>query len=286
MEMICNIYKQQLSEKEFNFLSQLIYDTCGINLPIEKKILVESRLRKRVLQLQMSSFKEYVEYLKDESVLDAELIPMIDMVSTNKTDFFREPEHFNFMEKHILPEYLESEQLKYYEPFKVWCSASSTGEEPYTISIVINEFMEKTKPFKTQIFASDISTQVLNKASQAVYEYEKIEPISQYLKKKYFLKSKNSSSNLVRIVKPIRDMVKYLRINLMDNAYPIPYELDVVFCRNVLIYFDKETQLKVVKNLLSHLRPGGYLIMGHSETLQSMDLPVKRIESTIYLKQN
>jgi chemotaxis protein methyltransferase CheR len=284
MDIVSNIYKQQLTDKEFSFLSQLIYNTCGINLQIEKKILVESRLRKRVLQLQMSSFKEYVEYLRDDSVLETEIVPMIDLVSTNKTDFFREPEHFNFMDSKILPEYLESEQMKYFEPFKVWCSASSTGEEPYTISIVINEFMEKTKPFKTQIFASDINTQVLSKASQAVYEYEKIETISPFLKKKYFLKSKNSSSNLVRVVKPIREMVKFLRINLMDNASPIPNELDIVFCRNVLIYFDKETQIKVVKNLLSHLRIGGYLIMGHSETLQSMDLPVKRIESTIYRK--
>lgn len=279
-----SIYKQQLTDKEFDFLSQLIYKTCGINLSSEKKILLESRLRKRLIHLKLDNFKDYIKHLNSAEALENELIPMIDLVSTNKTDFFREPEHFNFLENRILPEYLAGDDFRLGNPFRVWSAASSTGEEPYTISIVVSEFIEKNKQFKFETYASDISTRVLSHAYKAIYDYEKLNEIPYSLQNKYFLRSKEKDNRKIRVVKHIRNRIKFYRLNLIENGFEIPNNFHVVFCRNVLIYFDKETQLKVVENLLSHLRTGGYLIMGHSETLQSMDLPVKRIESTIYKK--
>lgn len=277
-----NIYKQSLTESEFRTISDAIYKSCGIKLPYEKKIMVESRLRKRILQLNLSSFKEYVTYVFDGQRFEQELIPMIDLISTNKTDFFREADHFVFLEKTVTDE-LQSKQSRS-KTYKIWSSASSSGEEPYTLAIVFNEIKSRFPYLNFEITASDISTEILKKAINAVYDEEKISELPVSLKQKYFLRSKDRVKKQVRVIPELRNQVKYKRINLIENHYNLDNDYDFIFCRNVLIYFDKETQEKVVTQLLAHLKTGGYLFMGHSETLHSMTLPVKRIESTIYQK--
>jgi len=271
---------EPLKTSEFNRLSTEIYKLCGIQLPISKQALVEGRLRRRIKVLGIKSFEEYLKYLFSASGKEKELVHFIDVVTTNKTDFFRENAHFEFLVNTVLMELDDSS----YDSFSIWSAACSTGEEPYTLAIVLNEYFENRKNKLFDIYASDISTDVLKKAIDGVYSLESVEVIPLDLKKKYLLKSKNHEKQEVRICPQLRRQVNFSRINFMDDEYDIPGNLNAVFCRNVLIYFDKETQEKVVYKISSKLKIGGYLFLGHSETIMGMDLPLERAAATIYKK--
>lgn len=270
---------------DFRKLSEAIYKYSGIHLPEAKRNLVEGRIRKRIVSLNLDSFQEYVRYLFSENGLENELTPLIDVVTTNKTDFFRENAHFEYLVNYALPalEKMYKEKFKLNE-IRVWSAGCSTGEEPYTMVIVLNEYADKNPGFRFSVFASDISTEVLKSASDGIYEYEKIEDIPVELKKKYFLKSKNPQQKLVRVISEYRELVEFARINLIDENYLLPAKMDIVFCRNVLIYFDKITQERVIRNLLANMNTGGYLFLGHSESTMGMKLPIERASSTIYRK--
>ncbi len=286
MPVIFNdIYRQEISLDDFRKLSEAIYKYSGIHLPEAKRNLVEGRIRKRIVSLNLDSFQEYVRYLFSENGLENELTPLIDVVTTNKTDFFRENAHFEYLVNNALPalDRMYKEKFKLNE-IRVWSAGCSTGEEPYTMVIVLNEYADKNPGFRFSVFASDISTEVLKSASDGVYEYEKIEEIPVELKRKYFLKSKNPQQKLVRVISEYREMVEFARINLIDENYFLPAKMDIVFCRNVLIYFDKKTQEKVIRNLLENMNTGGYLFLGHSESTMGMKLPIERAASTIYRK--
>jgi chemotaxis protein methyltransferase CheR len=268
----------RLSTEEFSKFSNLIYDQCGIQLPPAKKILLESRLHKRLRVLSMTTFKEYVQYVLSKEGMERELVHLIDVVSTNKTDFFREPHHFHFLRQTILPELRQQGQRH----AKVWSAACSTGEEPYTLAMVLEDFARLNRGFDYSIYASDISTDVLQKASLAVYRLDRVSEMDTEYKKRYLLRSKDQDKPTVRIVPELRKKVRFGRINFMDASLPVDEIYDIIFCRNALIYFDRPTQLEVVRKLVGKLRQGGYFFIGHSESLLQHDLPIRQIKPTIY----
>jgi chemotaxis protein methyltransferase CheR len=276
-----NIYQAKMSTAEFNKLSMFIYHEYGIRLPPVKKTMLESRLQKRLQMLQLSSFKEYCEFAFSAQGQHTEIIPMIDLVTTNKTDFFREPVHFNFLQSHFLPEFVQSFPSR---PLKVWSAGCSSGEEPYTLAMVLQEFAENYMPLNFSILATDISTQVLTKAVTAVYAEERIASIPLNLKRKYFLKSKDANKRTVRLTPQIRSKVQFARLNFMDEVLDVPADFDLVFCRNVIIYFDKPTQEKVINKLCDKIKPGGCFFLGHSESITGMSLPLQHLKPTIFRK--
>lgn len=267
-----------MGDKDFEKLSRLIYSDYGIKMPITKKTMLEGRLRKRLHFNNMSSYEEYCDYLFSSEGMEKELIHMIDVVSTNKTDFFREPAHFSYLQEELLPDFKQENK----GPLRIWTAAASTGEEPYTIAITIEEFFKERRAFDYSIYCTDISTQVLQKGVLGIYENQRVANIPIDIKRKYFLKSKDPSNPKVRVIPELRKKCTFDRLNLMDKRYNTPTDYDIIFCRNVLIYFDKPTQEEVINKLCSRLKPGGYLFLGHSESITGIDAPLKTIKPTIY----
>jgi chemotaxis protein methyltransferase CheR len=241
--------------------------------------MLQSRLLARLKANNMDSYKEYCDFVLSGKSDESEIVNMIDLISTNKTDFYRESAHFDFMKQVTLPEFLENNSGK---PMTVWSSASSSGEEAYTISMVISEFLEGKKKFDFSVFGTDISTRMLEKASLGIYPLERVDDIPLSQKKKYLLKGKDTEKPMVRIIPELRAKTKFERLNLMDNSYNVPKEFDIIFCRNVLIYFDRETQEKVINKLCMHLKKGGYFFLGHSESVSGINVPLKQIKPTIF----
>lgn len=276
-----SVYRAQLGNMDFKRISSFIENNYGIKLPDHKRIMVQGRLHKRLVALEMQSFSEYVNYLFSEAGRTHEIPKMVDLISTNKTDFFREAVHFNILSETVLPEYIKQHS---YSTFKVWSAGCSSGEEVYTLAMVINEFFENIKGYRYQILGSDISYQMLKKAKQAIYDFKDVETMPLHLKRKYLLKHKNKEIQKVRIAPDLRSKANFMHLNFMDNKYNIDQKYDVAFCRNVIIYFDRETQLKVVKKILDNVKPGGYLFLGHSESINDLNLPVTKISPTVFQK--
>jgi len=281
-ENLNKLYSAKMTDSEFRRLSKFITEYAGIKLPDVKKVMLQSRLQKRLRHLGMTGYKEYIDYIFSETGLQNEIIHMLDVVSTNKTDFFREPVHFEFMEKKILPEYVEKFPVN--RQMKVWSAGCSSGEEVYTIAMTINEFKENYPELNYSILGTDISTDILQRASEGVYKEEKVEVVPIKLKKKYLLRSKERTKRKVKVVSELRKKAYFKRMNFMDISYDISDTFDVIFCRNVLIYFNRDVQEKVINRLCSKLRPGGYFFIGHSESIMAMDVPLKQIRPTIFIR--
>ena len=275
-----DIYRAQLSVEEFNKLSNFIYRESGIKLPPIKRVMLQSRLQRRLKELNMPSFKEYCEYVFSKDGLDNEVIHMLDVVSTNKTDFFREPTHFEFLTHTALPDL--NNNPKFNKHLKVWSAGSSSGEEPYTIAIVLFEFAAKNPGFDFSITGTDISTRILQNAVNAVYKEDRISNIPLDLKKKYFLRSKDRENPTVKLSPTVRQKVYFRRLNFMDERYDLPEMFDIVFCRNVLIYFDRDVQEIVINKICAKLKTGGYFFLGHSESIMNMKVPLSQIKPTIF----
>lgn len=271
-----------LSGKDFSRLSSFIYEHCGIKMPPAKKTMLEARLQKRLRALSLPSFTDYCEYLFSEEGLRNELVLMVDLVTTNKTDFFREPDHFSYLVNTVLPEWNKKTGGR--RPLNVWSAGCSTGEEPYTLAMVLSEVAAVQDGFSYQIRATDISTRVLEKAKRAVYEEDRIEPVPMQLRRKYLLRSKDRMNPLVRVVPELRAMVRFSRLNFMDSDFGFRDQLDIIFCRNVIIYFDRKTQERLLNKFHGHLRTGGWIFMGHSETLNGLDVPLVQVHPTVYRK--
>lgn len=279
------LFAEKLSDEDFLALSKIIQDQCGIKMPLTKKVMLEARLRKRLRKLSIRTFREYCDFLFSPEGIEQELVPMIDVVTTNKTEFFREPSHFEFMTVHALPERVRNAGSGPRRPFSVWSAGCSTGEEPYTIAMVMAEFFRQVAEFDFSIFATDISTQVLEKARMGIYEEHKVEHVPEVMKKKYLLRSKDRNRKHVRVVPELRQKVRFGRLNFMEEDFGMREDMDLVFCRNVIIYFNRETQERFLTKLVRHLVPGGYLFVGHSETLHGMDLPINPVSPSIYKKK-
>ncbi len=270
-----------LSDRHFRSIAKLIEAQVGIKLPNGKRLMLEGRLQKRVRALNYSDINEYVEHLFEEDALEREIIHLIDVVTTNKTDFFREPSHFDFLRNVAVPELLKSHARP--QVLKIWSAACSTGMEAYTTAMVLQDVLRTGSRFRFLVLGTDISTAVLRVAETAIYTRDMLEPVPDEFVKRYFLKSRNPSSDEVRLVPEIRQRVNFMRMNLMDVSYPVDRDVDVIFCRNVLIYFEREIQRKVVENLCTHLRPGGYLMVGHSESMVHSVVPgLKQVMPTIF----
>ncbi len=275
---------RSLTDKEFSTISHFMETNVGIKMPASKRIMVQSRLMHRLRKLNFTDFSQYLDYVFSQDRSGEELIFMIDNLTTNKTEFFREADHFAYMTNTVLPQKIQENKRS----LKIWSAGCSSGEEPYTLSIVMREFMRANpgKISEYSILATDISTRVLDMASNAVYDESEIADMTTDLKQRYFLKSKDPTKKQVRIKQELRKNVYFKRLNFMDHAYPIGDTFNIIFCRNVLIYFDKPTQEAIISKLLQHLEIGGYLFLGHSETIFAMNLPLKTVAPTVYQKIN
>lgn len=270
----------RLSERHFRLISELIEKQVGIRLPNGKRFMLEGRLQKRVRALDYLDISDYIEHLFDKEHFETELVHLIDCVTTNKTDFFREPSHFSFLREVAVPEIARKAMGRH---LKVWSSACSTGMEPYTIAMVLDDMLRNGHAFQFRILGTDISTSVLRLAEDAIYTREMIAPVPSDMAKRYFLSPRDPSRSDVRVVPELRRSISFMRMNLMDPVYPVDRDVDIIFCRNVLIYFDKATQRGVVERLCSHLRPGGYLIVGHSESMiHNVSIKLKQVQPTIF----
>jgi chemotaxis protein methyltransferase CheR len=274
-----------LSDREFQKFSAFIYDHAGIKMPPAKKTMLEARLQKRLKANSINSFEEYSNFVFSQEGRASELVHLIDVVTTNKTDFFREPGHFDFMVKTALPNILQTRGGGSRDPVRLWSAGCSTGEEPYTLAMVLSEFASGRPDFRAAITASDICTQVLQTAKTAIYPEERTDPIPLNLKKKYLMRSREKNRSLVRISPKLRSLVTFKRINFMDDDLGLSDKMDIIFCRNVVIYFDKATQQTLMRKFHKQLNPGGYLFIGHSETLSGLDVDFKAVASTVYRKE-
>jgi chemotaxis protein methyltransferase CheR len=274
----------RLERHDFALLSEFIRNEVGIQLTPAKQVMLEGRLRKRLRALGLNDFSQYVARVIGPHRDEGEIIQLIDAVTTNKTDFFREPQHFTYLTEEILAE-RSRRGTSPSSPFVVWSAASSTGEEPYTLAIVLSEYAER-QPLNWRLLATDISTAVLTRAARAVYAESSIAPVPDALKKKYFLRSRERDQPLVRAKPVLRQSVTFKRLNLLDRHYDVPRPLDVIFCRNVFIYFDRPTQERILRRFLDCLRPEGYIILGHSETINGLSLPMAQVAPTIYRKKS
>ncbi len=272
----------EFTDKDFKRLSDYIYINYGINLYPNKKVLVKSRLVKRLKELEINSYHDYCTYVLENDPNREEAIEMINRISTNKTEFFREKAHFDFLINGIVPDLTKRKPGK---QFKLWSAGCSSGEEPYTIAMVLDNIKLKIPNFKFKIYASDISTNVLIKASTAIYPNSLLPQIPVEFRKRYLLKSKDRNKEVFRISRDIRKNVEFFRYNLLNNKPPFKSGLDIIFCRNTLIYFDRPTQIKVIGMLYNLLNPGGYLLLGHSESLINMDFNMESLKASVYRKK-
>lgn len=277
-----SVYKAELDQSDFVRISRFIGQNYGIKLPDHKRIMLQGRLINRLVKLNFESFKEYTDYVFSDEGKVVELQNMIDVISTNKTDFFREHLHFDFLRNKVLPEFVEKGQ---FQNLNIWSAACSSGEEVYSLAIVAEDFFGDKAGFDYSILGTDISTRMLEKAKTAIYPANSISAISMETKKKYFLKSKDTKASNVRIKQELRSKTTFLWQNLMENDYAINKTFEIIFCRNVLIYFSKQDQMHVINNLSQKLKSGGYLFLGHSESISHLNLPLISVSQTVFQKQ-
>lgn len=269
-----------LSRRDFDRLARYIFDYSGIKMPPTKMTMLEGRLRRRVKACGLSSFDEYCAFLFDHDGLEHESIYLIDAVTTNKTDFYREPNHFQHMLDHALPHYANAGVNR----LRIWSSACSTGAEPYTIAMVMETFAKTGKRMDYQILATDLSTEVLDMARTGIYPSDQLVPVPPEQRARFVMQPRDKTRNEVRIHPKLRSRVSFARLNLMDARYPVGDKMHIIFCRNVLIYFDKPTQEKVLSRLCECLLPGGFLYIGHSESAAGMNLPITQVANTVFRK--
>ncbi|MBM9614925.1 protein-glutamate O-methyltransferase [Desulfobulbus rhabdoformis] len=273
-----------LNPRDFQQLRSLIYSELGIKMPESKNTMLTGRLGKRLRALGFASFSQYCNFLFSPKGLEEEMVHLINAVTTNKTDFFREPTHFDYLTSTALGELQQSKRFSSHNPLRVWSAGCSTGEEPYTLAMVLSEVQERNPGFRFQILATDISTRVLQVAKRAVYPMERIEPVSNLHRKKYLLRNKDTRNPEIRIAPELRRLIRFGRLNFMDENFGLPNTVDIIFCRNVIIYFDNETQEKLMRKFSLHLHSGGFLFLGHSESLHGYDTPFVQVAPTIYRK--
>ena len=269
-----------LTDADYDFLCRLVYERSRICLGADKRVLVTSRLAKRLRQLGLDNYRDYCDRLRAADGAE-ELQGLIDRIATNHTHFFREPKHFDFLRETILPAWRAK---KNGGPFRVWSAASSTGEEPYTIAIELAEHLAPAATGAWRIDASDISTRVLEVARAGVYDADRLADVSAEQVRRHFQKGVGGWENNFRVKSELRERVQFHHLNLLEPPYPFPQLFQVIFCRNVMIYFDRPTQEALVAHLAERLVPGGHLLVGHSESLGALEHPLKQIQPAVYLK--
>ncbi|MGX5667691.1 CheR family methyltransferase [Rhizobium daejeonense] len=267
-----------ISKRNFDRLARFIYEYSGIKMPATKRTMLEGRLRRRLRATGISSFDEYCDYIFNHDGLQYESVYLIDAVTTNKTDFFREPNHFQYLRDRLLPALYAAGTSR----LRVWSSACSTGAEPYTLAMVLEDFQSRAGSLDYTILATDLSTDVLATAIAGVYNADMVDPVPTALRQRFVMEHVQKGRREVRIHPRLRSKIGFGRLNLMDPKYSVGDPMHIIFCRNVLIYFDKPTQHKVVSRLCDNLIPGGHLFIGHSETVSGFDLPLKQVANTVF----
>lgn len=273
--------REKISEKEFKRFSDLVYKVAGINLHIGKRELLQARVGKILRQRGIGSFSEYFEIVTEDPSGD-ELVRLIDAISTNMTFFFREEKHFQFLTDDWLTKFMESRKRGGDFKIRGWSAGCSTGEEPYSIVMAILEKLAGNEVgLDIKILASDISTRVLQTAMRGTYIEEKVKSVPASIKGKYFDRVKGEESTLYHVKKNLVDRILFRRINLME-PFPLKNPVDFIFCRNVMIYFDRATQQDLVNKYHQAMKGGGYLFIGHSESLNGVNHPFKYVAPSIY----
>lgn len=272
----------KLSDHEFEQIRVLLHGKFGISLADHKKALVVGRLRKILTQEGYSSFSEYIDSLhRDSSNHDLQIL--IDRLSTNHTFFFRESQHFSYFSSHILPEITQQLKSKRQSDFRVWCAAASTGEEPYSIMMTMMEyFKDNYAGWTAGLLATDISSRVLEHAVAGIYEEDRMRGIPDNMIKKYL---QPVGERKWRFKEFVRREILFRKFNLM-NPLPFKKQFHVIFCRNVMIYFDQHTRKELIKRLYQVTAPGGYLFVGHSESIRSAECPYEYVCPAIFRKSS
>jgi len=269
-----------MSEAEFRTFGEFIQSRLGIRMPRNKKGMLESRLVKRLRGLGLSSYKKYREYLFSSEGMEAELPHLIDAVTTNKTEFFREEQHFEVLAREILPAWTEAAPSG---RITLWSAGCSTGEEIYTAGMVLADSLANRPGWDFEMLGTDISREVLQTAARAVYPEDRVESVPPLWRRKYLMRSKDKSKQLVRIVPELRSRANFSQLNLMED-FSLGEPMDLIFCRNVIIYFERPVQERILGKLTRCLRKGGYLFIGHSESLSGRGLPLRQYRPTVYRK--
>ncbi|MEF0940631.1 CheR family methyltransferase [Rhizobium sp. BR 362] len=272
------IIGDRISKRNFEKLARFIYDYSGIKMPSTKLTMLEGRLRRRLRATSITSFDDYCDFLFNHGGLEQESVYLIDAVTTNKTDFFREAKHFEFMQTAALPMLMRAGHRR----LRGWSAACSTGAEPYSMAMVMEEFSESEGGIDYAILATDLSTDVLHSARSGIYTDDMVLPVPAELKRKYVMTAKAQDRREVRITPRLRSKIGFGRMNLMDEKYQVGDAMHIIFCRNVLIYFDKQTQAGVLSRLCDCLVSGGYMFIGHSESITGFDLPLKQVSNTVF----
>lgn len=256
-----------IGDEEFQSFRTLIFQASGIALADVKRELVRARLGKRLRQLGCRSFAEYYDYLMTRDPRGDERQEMLNCITTNKTEFFREAHHFDFLKQVLLPQLRERAGRGGHRRLRLWSAGSSTGEEAYSLAMTLREYFGPAAGWDLRILASDIDTEVLREGEFGIYPEERLEGMPAALKHKYFLRGTGARSGFVRVRPEVRNLVAFRRVNLVQEPWPIHARFDAIFCRNVIIYFNRETQERLFDRLAGHLHEGGCLFLGHSENM-------------------
>jgi chemotaxis protein methyltransferase CheR len=273
----------QIADPDYQFIRQLVYDQSSIHLGQEKKEMVCNRLNNRLTSLGLSSVAEYCEMLKSNRE-PGEITHLIDALSTNFTTFFREIEHFKFLKEKIIPDFIASGDAESEVPFCAWSAACSTGEEPYSMAIVMAACFQAIDQGAWQIFASDISTRVLEKASRGIYEANRVKVPNPAWLQRYFQKGEGNWEGYYRVKQLLREQIDFQHRNLLDPNPGACGRYHLIFCRNVMIYFDQPTAELLAEKLCRKLHVGGYLIVGHAENLSRRPHGLEQIKPSIFRK--
>ena len=271
-----------LSGEAYRTLSALVYQHSRIKLGPDKQPMLANRLRKRLRALGLVSYEEYCDVLHSASGQD-EVEQLVDLISTNHTRFFREPEHFTLLTGRILPD-LVPQLAASGSPLRVWSAAASSGEEPYTLAIVLAEYFREHASVEWQIEASDISRRMLEQAELGIYPLDRGHALAPELLQRYFQRGVDARAGKCRVKAELRKRVRFQRINLFQAEYPLPREQHVIFCRNVMIYFDVPSRATLVQKLTRQLARGGFLVIGHSESLLGIRHDVQPVRQSVFRK--
>lgn len=269
--------KGNMDTKTFDTFRRIFYDTAGININDNKLALVSARVGKRMRELGHTSDRDYLKFLIDDSTGE-EMVHLLDVISTNVTHFFRESRHFDVLTA-VVKEWVSLGLRK----IKVWSAGCSSGEEPYTLAMVLREAIGE-RGVEARILATDLSTRILQKAAAGEYDERKTADMPAVYRDRYFDKQGRGDSAVYRASEGLREMIRFTRLNLSTVPFPMQGPFDVIFCRNVMIYFDRPTQQTLVQKLAHHLHTGGYLLIGHSESLNGLDQPLTYVQPAVFRK--
>jgi chemotaxis protein methyltransferase CheR len=272
-----------LTDREYEQIRRLVKENTGINLGMNKRDLVISRLSRRLRNLGLDSFSQYIQLLRDSEATD-ELINMINQITTNKTEFFREKHHFDYLSEELLPRLRQEGEKSGNRKLRIWSAGCSSGEEPYTIALVLTEFFAQSRGWDLKILATDLDTNILQRAMQGAYTQESVRPVPPALLGRYFDRQLQDDKEYYVVKANLRQLITFRKFNLMTPSYPLQPILDIVFCRNVLIYFDNDDKLGILTKFHKLLKPGGHLFVGHSESLMMIKHLFSRRVNTIHQK--